>query len=189
MAIFFTSDPHFGHANIIKYCNRPFASVQEMDRTIIDRWNKRVAKDDTLYCLGDWCIWRGSKSIDQIAAEYREQINCGQIVLIWGNHDRKGRRNEKFQKLFAGTFDLLELTVGDQLIVLCHYAMRVWNRSHHGSYHLYGHSHGSLPDDPNARSFDCGVDSFNFYPIRYEEVVDLMARKQWQPVDHHGARD
>jgi calcineurin-like phosphoesterase family protein len=187
MGIFFTSDPHFGHANIIKYCNRPFASVEEMDRTIIDRWNERVGKDDTLYCLGDWCIWRGSRSLDEIAASYREQINCGRIVMIWGNHDKKGRKNPNFQKLFDGVYDMLEVEIGDQLIVLCHYAMRVWNKSHHGSFHLYGHSHGSLSDDPNSRSFDCGVDSFNFYPISFEEVVEIMARKKWKPVDHHGA--
>ncbi|OAI51370.1 hypothetical protein AYO44_00750 [Planctomycetaceae bacterium SCGC AG-212-F19] len=187
MGIFFTSDPHFGHANIIKYCNRPFASVEEMDRTIIDRWNERVAKDDTLYCLGDWCIWRGSRSIDEVGADYRARINCGNIVLLWGNHDKKGRRNEKFQRLFAGVHDMLELDVGDQLLVLCHYAMRVWNKSHRGAFHLYGHSHSSLPDDPNARSFDCGVDNFDFYPISYEQVVELMAKKMWQPVDHHGA--
>ncbi len=187
MAVYFTSDPHFGHANIIKYAKRPFASVEEMDRAMINRWNSRVGPGDTLYCLGDWCIWRGSRSIDEVAASYREQLKAGRIVLLWGNHDRKGRRNEKFQRLFDGVFDLLELAVGAQLIVLCHYAMRVWNRSHHGAFHLYGHSHGSLPDDPAARSFDCGVDCFDFYPVSFDEVVERMARKQWQPVDHHGA--
>ena len=187
MSVYFTSDPHFGHANIIKYCNRPFASADEMDRTIIDRWNERVQPGDTLYCLGDWCLWKGSKSIGEVAASYRERINCKKIVMLWGNHDKRGRRDEQFHKLFDGLYDLLELEIAGQLIVLCHYAMRVWNKSHHGSYHLYGHSHGSLPDDPTARSFDCGVDSFNFYPVSIEEVVAKMANKQWQPIDHHGA--
>ena len=185
--IFFTADLHLGHSNIIKYCNRPFASVEEMDQTIIDRWNARVRPNDVLYCLGDWCLWRGSKPIDVIAAEYRERVHCGRIVMLWGNHDKKGRKNEKFQKLFDGIYDLLELELCGQLIVLCHYAMRVWNRSHHGSFHLYGHSHGSLPDDPSSRSLDCGVDCFDFYPVSFDEVVQIMAKKQWQPVDHHGA--
>src|SRR5262245_50754796 len=135
MAVFFTADPHFGHANIIKYSNRPFATVEEMDRAIIDRWNAKISASDTLYCLGDWCLWKGSKKIGDVAAAYREQINCGTIVLLWGNHDKKGRRDERFQRLFAGSHDLLEIEVDDHLIVLCHYAMRVWNKSHHGAYH------------------------------------------------------
>ena len=187
MAVFFTSDPHFGHANIIKYCNRPFATVEEMDRTIIDRWNERVGADDTLYCLGDWCMWRGSRTLDEVAASYRKQIHCRRIVMIWGNHDRRGRNNPRFKDLFDGVHDLLELEVEDRRMVLCHYAMRVWNKSHHGAYHLYGHSHGSLKDDPTARSFDCGVDAFNFYPVSMREVVQIMEKKTWKPVDHHGS--
>jgi calcineurin-like phosphoesterase family protein len=189
MAIYFTSDPQFGHANIIKYSNRPFASVGEMDATIIDRWNQRVGPDDTLYCLGDWCLWRGSKSIGQVAELYRQQVKCRKIILILGNHDKRGRNDGRFLKQFESTHELLEIVVEGQHIVLCHYAMRVWNKSHHGSFHLYGHSHGSLPDDPTSRSFDCGVDCFDFYPVRFEEVAGIMAKKQWQPVDHHGARN
>jgi calcineurin-like phosphoesterase family protein len=187
MAVFFTSDPHFGHANIIQYCNRPFVSAEEMDQTIIERWNERVGPSDTLYCLGDWCLWRGSRPIDEVAAAYRERVNCGRIIFVFGNHDRHGRHNERFCRLFESVHDLLEIKIDGQPMVLCHYAMRVWNKSHHGAYHLYGHSHGSLPDDPNSRSFDCGVDCFNFYPVSLEEVAAIMAKKQWRPIDHHGA--
>jgi len=186
MAVFFTSDPHFGHANIIKYCNRPFASVEEMDGVIIERWNASVAAGDTLYCLGDWCMWRGSRSIGEVAAGYRERINCRTIHFIWGNHDKHGRWDERFQKQFQSVHDLLEVEISGHFLVLCHYAMRVWNKSHHGSYHLYGHSHGSLPDDPAARSFDCGVDAFQFAPVSLDEVVEIMGRKSWRPIDHHG---
>jgi calcineurin-like phosphoesterase family protein len=187
MAVFFSSDPHFGHANIIKYCKRPFSSAEEMDQTIIDRWNSRLGPGDTLYCLGDWCLWRGSRSIGETAASYRERIKCGRIVMLWGNHDKKGRYDDRFQRLFDGIHDLLEIEIAGQPIVLCHYAMRVWNKSHHGAYHLYGHSHGSLPDDPASRSLDCGVDCFGFYPVSMDEVVEVMAKKQWKAVDHHGA--
>ena len=74
-------------------------------------------------------------------------------------------------------------------IVLCHYAFRVWNKSHRGAWHLYGHSHGSLPDDPNSLSFDAGVDCHEFTPISYERVKEIMAEKRFLPVDHHGERD
>lgn len=187
MSVFFTSDPHFGHINIIKYCNRPFSSVEEMDRTIIDRWNEVIKPDDLLYCLGDWCLCRGSKPYAEHAAYYRKQINCKNIVLLWGNHDTSGRGNKEFMSLFMGPIhDLYETKVGNQRVVLCHYALRVWNKAHHGAYHLYGHSHGTLADDPNSRSFDCGVDCFNFYPVSFEQVGRLMDQKQWKPVDHHG---
>jgi calcineurin-like phosphoesterase family protein len=64
--------------------------------------------------------------------------------------------------------------------------MRVWNKSHHGAWHLYGHSHGTLPDDPNALSFDCGVDCHNYTPISFEQVEAIMAKKTFKPIDHHG---
>ncbi len=70
---------------------------------------------------------------------------------------------------------------GEQLVILFHYALRVWNASHWGSYHLYGHSHGSLPDDPTARSFDIGVDCHEYYPLSYNEVKQIMQQKAWSP--------
>ena len=70
-----------------------------------------------------------------------------------------------------------------------HYSLRVWDGSHHGSFALFGHSHNTLPDDPNARSFDCGVDRQNLFPISYNRVKEIMATKNFEPVDHHrGAR-
>ena len=66
--------------------------------------------------------------------------------------------------------------------------MRVWNKSHYGSWNLYGHSHGSLPDDPHARAIDVGVDCHNFAPVSFDEVKVIMERKLWKPIDHHGDR-
>ena len=68
---------------------------------------------------------------------------------------------------------------GQQLVVLFHYAIREWNASHHGTYHLYGHSHGTLPDNPKSLSFDVGVDCHDFYPLSYQEVKAIMKTKQW----------
>jgi calcineurin-like phosphoesterase family protein len=67
--------------------------------------------------------------------------------------------------------------------------MKVWNKSHHGAWHLYGHSHGSLPDDINSLSFDVGVDSHDYKPISYEEVKRIMKKKIFKPLDHHGKGD
>ncbi len=181
-----TSDFHLGHLNIIKYCNRPFSSVEEMDQEIIRRCNELVKPDDTLYFLGDWALTGGAFKKPGLAAEhYRRQIRCNNIILIWGNHDKKGKKDPLFQAQFKACHDFLETYIEDQRYTLCHYALKVWNKSHHGAFHLYGHSHGTLPDDPNSRSFDCGVDCHNFYPISHGKVKEIMERKTWVPKDHH----
>jgi len=186
MRTWFTADTHFGHANIIRHCRRPFADVAAMDTAIIDRINQRVATDDTLYHLGDFSFRGGDP------AEYRARIRCRRIVLILGNHDPQtldGRVRPEFANLFHEVHSLLRIKVPvagkPQLIVLCHYAMRVWDRVHHGSWHLFGHSHGNLPDDAGARSWDVGVDRNNFAPLSLDEVASIMERKTFHPVDHH----
>jgi calcineurin-like phosphoesterase family protein len=106
-----------------------------------------------------------------------------------GNHD-KGI--SQFGHKFGWVKDIYTVKVKDddsprgiQDIVLLHYAMRVWNKSHHGAFHCYGHSHHSLPDDPNALSMDVGVDGWDYAPLSYREIKAFMKKKTWKPVDHH----
>jgi calcineurin-like phosphoesterase family protein len=187
MAIYFTADTHLGHANIIKHCRRPFDSVEAMDAAIIDRINARVRPEDCLYHLGDFSFRGGDP------AAYRARIRCKNMVLVLGNHDptfADGTARPEFASLFKAVHNMLKVTVQHdrraRIIVLCHYAMRVWDRCHHGTWHLYGHSHGSLPDDPNALSWDVGADANDFQPLSVPEIAAIMARKQFVPVDHHG---
>ena len=178
---FWTSDWHLGHENIIRYSKRPFRDVQEMDNTIITRCNERVGPDDIMFYLGDFCFYdrrRDRCRYEELAEHYRNRINCKNIYYVHGNHDKKLRGLDAFRRLWRGTYDLLDVEVDGQKIILCHYAMRVWDRSHHGSYSLYGHSHGDLPDDPKLLSFDCGVDCFNYYPVSFSEVNEIMAKKR-----------
>lgn len=174
MKIWFTSDTHFGHANIIKYCNRPFASVEEMDRTLISNWNSKIQPNDIVHHLGDFCFGHFER--------YKKQLN-GKIHFIEGNHDKEAFN---FRNSFDSYKKFNEIRVNGQKIVLCHYALRVWNKSHHGSWHLYGHSHGTLPDDKNALSFDVGVDCHNYFPLSFEDVARIMKKKDFKPIDHHG---
>lgn len=193
MATFFISDTHFGHTNIIKYCGRPFlsldevaevhragrerdrvrevrvsrASVERMDQTMLDNLNAVVGPEDTLWHLGDFCLGGYEQ-----AEGYRRRIHCRTIHLVWGNHDRR-----EVAPLFARTHDQVMIRVDEQLVFLNHYAMRVWDRSHHGAWHLYGHSHGRLPEDPEALSFDIGVDGHDFRPWSFEEIRAKMTRK------------
>jgi len=160
---FFTADMHLCHANIIKHCNRPFQSVEDMNRTLIDNWNLVVGENDTIYHLGD--LFLGKRNDIDIL----EELN-GHIHLILGSHDN----SQWLRKtgLFDSMCNLKTIRIDGQKIVLCHYAMRVWESSHHGSWHLFGHSHGGL--EPHGCSFDVGVDCSAFTPINYESVKTRM---------------
>jgi calcineurin-like phosphoesterase family protein len=184
--IWFTSDTHFGHKNIIRYADRPFKSVEQMDAMLIKNWNEVVDYDDDVYHLGDFSLTTPERTLRIL-----EQLN-GNIHLIKGNHEKSVLQKSYTKEKFVWIKDYFELKVNDtdapgnlRTIVLLHYAMKVWNKSHHGAFHLYGHSHGSLPDDPKSLSFDVGVDSHNYRPISYEEVKRIMSKKTWKPIDHH----
>jgi len=187
--IWFTSDTHFGHANVIRFNNRPFKDVEQMDAMLIKNWNSVVSYQDDVYHLGDFSLTSAERSLRIL-----EQLN-GNIHLIKGNHEKSVLEKSFTRDKFCWIKDYYELKVEDpsakggrQSIVLLHYAMKVWNKSHHGSWHLYGHSHGSLPDDINSLSFDVGVDSHDYFPISYEDVKRIMKKKVFIPLDHHGKK-
>jgi calcineurin-like phosphoesterase family protein len=181
MRQFFSADFHLGHTNIIKYCNRPFSSTEEMDKTIIENINKKVSPKDILYVIGDFAWWGCTAKQLQ---DYRASINCKNIYLIIGNHDLPIL--DKLQSLFVKTEHMLEIQVqipenSKQRIVMCHYAMRVWNQSHRRSWCLGGHSHHTLPDDPKSLWIDVGVDGkdYNFSPLDLDDIREIMSKKQW----------
>jgi calcineurin-like phosphoesterase family protein len=153
-----------------------------MDDTIIDNINEVVKSNDILYHLGDFALCGTS-----IILDYIKRINCKNIRLILGNHDKQIRKQKAFfERYFEWITDFKEIkTLGGQRITLCHYAMRVWNKSHPGACQLTGHSHGSLPDDPNSLSFDVGVDCHGFKPLHFDEVAAIISRKKFIPIDHH----
>jgi calcineurin-like phosphoesterase family protein len=182
----FTSDHHFGHKNISKFSNRPFESVDEMDEALIKRWNERVQPKDEVYHLGDVGLCNASR-----LNEILEQLN-GRIYLIRGNHDGSA---EQCKNRFEWIKDYYKLKIedssfesGEQSVILMHYAMRVWDKSHWGTYQLYGHSHGELADDPNLLSIDVGVDCHQYAPISWEEVKGFMKQKTWTPPFQKGDR-
>ena len=161
--IWFTSDTHFGHANIIKYSNRPFANVDDMDEQLIQNWNKRVGKNDLVYHLGDFSFHKDFTKTTEIF----NRLN-GVKELILGNHDYMPVPNMNWHSVSH----MRALKGFSQKVVLCHYAMRVWDQSHRGAIHLYGHSHGTLPGD--SQSMDVGVDCTNYAPISYDEIKEKL---------------
>lgn len=185
---FFTSDSHFGHKNIIKFCDRPYTSVEEMNEAMIEQWNSTVAhKSDTVFHCGDFSFANANDSTN-ILRRLR-----GQIHLMWGNHDGHLRKHKPFVELLNSAQDVKEVKLPidgldgkPQRAFFSHYAHRVWNHSHHGSWHFYGHSHGTLPDDPNALSMEVGVDGNNMQLVSIDDARVHMAKKLWTPIDHHG---
>ena len=164
MTIWFTSDTHFGHANIIKHCARPFSTAEEMDEALIANWNAIVQPTDEVWHLGDFAF-RNSKS----PVNYLRRLN-GRVHLIHGNHDAPATLSLSG---WASSQPMAEIKIDGTRITLLHYALRVWPASHHGSLHLYGHSHGSLPGD--RQSCDVGVDAWDFRPVTLEEIRERLA--------------
>lgn len=157
---FFTADEHYGHENIIRYCHRPFATVEKMNKELVRRHNDTVTTADTVIHAGDFAF--GSALI---AEEFIRQLT-GNHIFLRGSHDRW---------LGPQAREIWEGTIEGQFIVVCHYAMRVWPRSHHNSWQLFGHSHGTL--ETQGKQWDIGVDSNDFAPLSFERIKRIMSTR------------
>ena len=155
---FFTADEHYGHANILNHCKRPYRSVEEMDAALIQLHNSVVGENDTVVHAGDFCF--GKKR--DIAEGYLKQLNGNHIVLK-GSHDY----------WLKDGHEIWEKKIEDEYVVVCHYAMRVWPRSHFNSWQLYGHSHCRL--EPLGKQWDVGVDNNEFTPVSFQKLKTIMA--------------
>lgn len=180
--IHFFSDPHFWHSRIIEHCKRPFESVVHMNDYIIKNINDKVDENDTLYCLGDFSFG-GIKKI----CDTREQINCKNVHLILGNHDKEIRKKlskRNFMFGFQSIQDYLMFDVnGRQSIILFHYPIASWASKSHGSWMISGHCHGNykpglVNDCSNGLILDVGVDVHDFKPVSFDEVAEIMNKKK-----------
>jgi calcineurin-like phosphoesterase family protein len=176
MKTFFTSDTHFGHNNILEYDKRPFSSIYEHDQAIISNWNKVVGKQNTIYHLGDFALCSEGHAEDKM-----EQLN-GVKKYIRGNHC-----SSKMMKRVERHFEVLgnyhEVKIDGQMIVMCHYAFGTWNKSHRGSWNLYGHSHGSYQS--KGKQKDVGINCNGYYPVEFEAIKLELDKVQLISVDHH----
>lgn len=194
----FTADLHFGHANIIRFCDRPFLSDEEKEKAESDRrgsWkvsqetvmrhddalieaiNERVKESDTFWILGDFCLGTFEE-----AKAYRERIACRNVHFVRGNHDKPS-----YDELFGRVMDQGMIKCGKQKIFLNHYPMRSWDKAFHGSWHLYGHVHARLQqedaENPRLLARDVGVDACDYLPVSFSEIADYMAPREdafWQ---------
>jgi calcineurin-like phosphoesterase family protein len=170
--LYFTSDQHFGHNNVIKFCNRPF-TPETMTRELIERHNSVVSQGARVYHLGD-IFWR---TITAMAANtILKQLN-GQHYFIWGNHDETVEELLKWQPdafVWAKDTYVVGKESNHPRIILSHYSHQVWRGSHRGDWHLFGHTHGALKGI--GKSFDVGVDCWNYFPVSIEQVIEKMAK-------------
>lgn len=177
--VYFTSDRHFGHANIIDYCSRPFRNSREMDEALIANHNALVGVDDDVYDLGDFAFGRG--------VDYAYALHCftrlnGRKHFVRGNHDKLLDEIYRKQPQLFASYErgYSEIEVNGVTIILCHYAMREWHHALKGTWHLFGHTHNSLPG--YGKSFDVGVDAWEYKPVSFEQVSEEMRKR---PVAKH----
>lgn len=172
MNVWFTSDHHFGHANIIAHCKRPFRDTAEMEETMIARWNEVVAKGDRVYYLGDLFSFKPREMDLDHARSIRMQLN-GDITLVRGNHDVQPWLFDVMYAPPLMQINYLTIKADGRHVVLFHYPIESWDGMHHGAVHLHGHSHGQLSRRIRNR-FDVGVDCHGFKPVSLGHLLETQ---------------
>lgn len=179
--IWFTSDLHFGHRNIMKFCNRPWENVEEMDKALINNWNSVVGKNDIVFDLGDFAFASNSKW-----KYILNQLN-GRHYLILGNHDVSRYPGDKTMELFERVEHQMIVKIDDRYVYLNHYPYLCYGGSYRGHdqgiWQLFGHVH-SRPNDTGKDhdrlsmlfpyQYDVGVDNNNYYPVSWNQIVDII---------------
>jgi calcineurin-like phosphoesterase family protein len=173
--LFVTADEHYRHAKIILYTDRPFENPQTMENTMVRNHNTLVRESDITIHIGDFCFGHRRDFIQIVA-----KLN-GQHLFMDGSHDRAlaeyflsedlclGEKAKLLPKMF-------EFEYAGNTITLNHYAMTKWYKSHYGSFHFFGHSHGH--HTPENRSMDVGVDCQNFRPLEIGEAIKMLELKK-----------
>ena len=168
--IYYTSDLHFGHNNIIKYCNRPYVDIYDMHKHLIQNWNNKVKDNDDVYILGDFAFQNSNVSIFTIQDILRSLK--GKKHLIVGNHDQWVNKQQFNPRYFESIDYYKEIKDGGKDIILCHYPIESWNGMEYGSIHLHGHLH-DIPtklDLPNR--YNVGCDNWNYEPVSLREILN-----------------
>jgi len=159
---FFTSDEHYFHKNVIKYSNRPFSSVEEMNGTLINNNNNVVNKNDVVIHCGDFSFASKEKTFREIVS----RLN-GRHIFLKGDHDKWLGNDKNYSYIW-------KKKIGDITIFACHYCMKTWWLSHYNSWNLFGHSHGHLNLEGCGKQWDVGVDNNNYSPVSIDQLREIM---------------
>jgi calcineurin-like phosphoesterase family protein len=173
--IYFSADQHFGHTNIIKYCERPFENTFQMDKQIIENWNNIITKEDTVYVLGDFSL----HSKPEFVYENYIQKLKGNIIFVY----EKYTHDKWFDKVYKNNVIKINIATSIHLVnyegikIFCtHCPLYTWPAEYHGSIHLHGHSHGNSANKKNRH--DVGVDVNNFKPVSIVEIMKILESKE-----------
>jgi calcineurin-like phosphoesterase family protein len=188
--IFFTSDTHFCHANIIKLCGRPFDNVEEMNEALIKNWNNTVGPNDIVYHLGDFCFG-GSSAWHYVAGSLN-----GRIHLIVGNHDEKNLR-QGYENIFEEITPQVRLFIEGYNVYLNHYPFMCYPGYKPYTIQLFGHIHSShskfdgldaviAKKSLQPSQYDVGVDWNNYAPISWREVIEKIKYQKENNVNMFG---
>lgn len=169
MMTYFTADQHFGHFNIIRLSHRPFASLEEMNESMITRWNAKVHDEDTVYILGD--LFFRAATVEPILQRLK-----GRKHLVLGNHDHSWTAKVRMSDYFESVQALKEIAMDGVPATLCHYPMLSYPQARRG-YMIYGHIHNNTGDDywplimRRGRMLNAGVDVNDFAPVTFDEML------------------
>ena len=172
--IYFTSDLHFGHKNVLRMGNRPFADIEEMNAALITNWNRRVSDLDEVYILGDISLAKNWK----VVYEFLRPLH-GKKYLIKGNHEHYLRDRKFLQHYFELITDYHELRYNEKHFILSHYPFWEWNGKYRGSIHLYGHVHAGdsfFLQEYFGKCYCVGVESNAYTPVSIEEIIERMEK-------------
>ena len=163
--LWFSSDSHYSHNNILKFCKRPYANVDEMNVDMVKKWNQVVKPDDSIYHLGDFSFKDGDKLFYQLN---------GHKHLIIGNHDGDKVRDLPWesQEIYS-ELEMPDKTGKKHRIILFHYPISEWDGFFKGAIHLHGHVHGKKMLPELKKRIDVAVDCFNFFPVSFEKILEL----------------
>ena len=164
MRTFFTADTHFGHAGVLHMSRRPFADIAEHDEMLVAAWNAVVGPRDEVWHLGDFAM---GSSPERCAALFRRLR--GRKILVRGNHDKPRVTSLGWHE----QHDLVSRKIDGARVIMCHFPMRAWPGAWRGAIHLFGHTHGMLPD--TSQSCDVGVDRWSYAPVTLGQIRERLA--------------
>ena len=169
--IYYISDTHFYHENIIKLCKRPFETVEQMNLTLISKWNKNIKPEDEVYFLGDF----SNKCTLEQSVEILKLLN-GKKYFIKGNHDSKEFIDFIIENnLVECVKDYLEIEDCNRKVVLCHYPIEDWNGQYGGTFHLFGHIHNNTKHNYKTfeRRFNVSCEVLDYEPKTLDELIQM----------------
>lgn len=167
--IYFTSDLHLGHVNVLKLCQRPFDDIEDMNNALIHNWNTMITPRDTVYILGDFFFRIHVEDANEIIKKLK-----GKKILIKGNHDLKYD-----ESLFEEICDFKVIKYHKRKFILMHYPLLEWPHYFQRGIHLHGHQHNTSDYNLEMKRqgilrYDVGVDANEFKPISIDEIIDFM---------------